>query len=65
MILLLATILPLGVDTFAAAASLGIIGVRRRRRLLFSVVFACFEGGMPLIGLLFGAALGDRVGAGR
>ncbi|HEY8674014.1 MAG TPA: manganese efflux pump [Candidatus Dormibacteraeota bacterium] len=62
MLLLLAAILPLGVDTFAASASLGIIGVTRRRRLLFSAVFACFEGGMPLIGLLFGAGLGERIG---
>jgi manganese efflux pump family protein len=60
--LLLAAILPLSVDTFAASASLGIIGITRRRRLLFSAVFACFEGGMPLIGLLFGAALGERIG---
>lgn len=62
MLLLLALILPLGVDTFAASASLGIIGIRRDRRLLFSAVFACFEGGMPLIGLLLGARLGAVLG---
>jgi putative Mn2+ efflux pump MntP len=62
VLLLLTLILPLGVDTFAASASLGIIGITRQRRLLFSLVFACFEGGMPLIGLLFGAALGELIG---
>jgi putative Mn2+ efflux pump MntP len=62
MLLLLAAILPLGVDTFAASASLGIIGIARQRQLVFSAVFASFEGGMPLIGLLFGSALSERIG---
>lgn len=62
MLLLLVLILPLSLDTFAASASLGIIGVAPRRRLLFSLVFAGFEGGMPLIGLVFGGALSERIG---
>lgn len=60
--LLLALILPLGLDTFAVAAALGVAGVSGRRRLRLSLLFAGFEGGMPLIGLFLGAALGQRIG---
>ncbi len=60
--LLLALILPLGLDTFAVAAALGVAGIGGRRRLRLSLMFACFEGGMPLIGLFVGAALGQLIG---
>jgi putative Mn2+ efflux pump MntP len=62
VLLLLGLILPLGLDTFAVAAALGAVGVGGRRRLRLSVLFACFEAGMPLIGLLLGAAVGQAVG---
>jgi putative Mn2+ efflux pump MntP len=62
VLLLLALILPLGLDTFAVASALGAAGVAARRRLTFSLVFLCFEGGMPLIGLLLGANLGPAIG---
>jgi putative Mn2+ efflux pump MntP len=60
--LLLALVLPLGLDTFAVATALGVVGVSSRRRLALSAIFAAFEGGMPLIGLLIGLELGDRIG---
>jgi putative Mn2+ efflux pump MntP len=62
VLLLLALVLPLGLDTFAVATALGAVGIARRRQLALSVLFAAFEGGMPLIGLLIGADLGERLG---
>jgi manganese efflux pump family protein len=51
----LAALLPLSLDTFAAAAALAALGGRRLRT---SVVLAAFEGGMPIVGALAGGALG-------
>lgn len=62
MLRLVALMLPLCLDTFAVAAALGIVGVSGRRRLSFGLVMACFEGGMPLVGLLLGVALGQLIG---
>jgi putative Mn2+ efflux pump MntP len=60
---LLAVVLPLGLDTFAVAASLGVAGLSRSQRARVSLVFAVFEGGMPLVGLLLGAGLSRVLGA--
>jgi putative Mn2+ efflux pump MntP len=60
---LLALVLPLGLDTFAVAAALGMIGVAPRRRLRISVLFTAFEAGMPLIGLALGVPLGHALGS--
>ncbi len=62
MLRLVALLLPLCLDTFAVAAALGIGGVSGRRRLSFGVVMASLEGGMPLVGLLLGVALGQLIG---
>ena len=59
---LIALVLPLGLDTFAVAAALGMIGVQDRRRRQITVVFVAFEAGMPLIGLAAGAPLGRAAG---
>jgi manganese efflux pump family protein len=59
---LLALILPLGLDTFAVAVALGLVGVPPPRRLRISVLFTAFEAGMPLIGLALGAPLGHALG---
>ena len=61
---LAALVLPLGLDTFAVAAALGAIGVSRAARVGWSVLFAAFEAGMPLIGVAAGAPLGRAIGAG-
>ena len=58
-----ALILPLSLDTFAVAAALGVSGVPRDRRVPLSLLFALFEGGMPLVGLFIGSELGDRIGS--
>ncbi len=57
-----ALILPLSLDTFAVAASLGVAGLSGGERLRLGALFAVFEGGMPLVGLLVGAGLGRLVG---
>jgi putative Mn2+ efflux pump MntP len=59
---LIALVLPLALDTFAVSAALGIAGVSARRRFSLSLLFAAFEGGMPLIGLVIGATVGTLVG---
>jgi putative Mn2+ efflux pump MntP len=61
---LLALVLPLGLDSFAVAAALGLLGPPRARRLKISLLFTGFEAGMPLVGLLLGAPLGRAIGSG-
>ncbi|MDQ6803444.1 MAG: manganese efflux pump MntP family protein [Actinomycetota bacterium] len=60
---LIALVVPLGLDTFAVAAALGIAGVSPARRLRITLLFTAFEAGMPLIGLALGAPLGDTIGS--
>ncbi len=59
---LLFFVLPLGLDTFAVAAALGMRGLPARQRLRVSVLMSAFEMTMPVIGLLLGNALGQLVG---
>jgi manganese efflux pump family protein len=60
---LLGFVLPLGLDSFAAAAAIGAMQVTTVwQRLRISVVFVVFEGGMPLIGLVLGTALARGIG---
>lgn len=62
MLRLLLFILPLGLDTFAVSAALGVQRPEKRDRLRISLVMASFEAVMPLIGLLLGRGLGQIVG---
>ncbi len=59
---LIALILPLGLDTFAVAAALGMVEISPARRLRITLLFTAFEAGMPLIGLALGAPLGAAIG---
>jgi len=59
---LIALVLPLALDTFAVSAALGIAGVTSRQRLRLGLLFAAFEGGMPVVGLAIGAAIGSLIG---
>lgn len=63
LLLLGALLLPLGVDSLALGAALGIAGLPRQDRLRISLVLAAFEGGMPIVGFLAGAGLGHILGA--
>jgi putative Mn2+ efflux pump MntP len=60
---LIALVLPLGLDTFAVAAAIGMIGVSSGARRRVSLLFTGFEAGMPMIGLALGAPLGHAIGA--
>src|SRR5579859_1665995 len=60
---LLGLVLPLGLDTFAVAAALAIARLPAGDRLRVSVLFTTFEAGMPVVGLLIGAAVGQAAGA--
>lgn len=55
-------IVPLALDSFAVAAALGLAGLPPRERVRISLLFATFEGGMPLVGLLLGGPLGHAIG---
>ncbi len=57
-----ALVLPLSLDTFAIAAALGMTRLTLAQRVRFGLLFAAFEGGMPVIGLLVGAGLGRVIG---
>jgi putative Mn2+ efflux pump MntP len=56
-------LLPLGLDTFALAAALGMAGLEKRDRLRVTLVFTAFEAGMPIAGMLIGRAAGAFLGA--
>ncbi len=60
---LVALVLPLGLDTFAVAAALGLVGVTPARRLRISLLFTAFESAMPLVGLALGVPLGRAIGS--
>lgn len=59
---LVALVLPLGLDTFAVAAALGMLAVGSPHRLRISVLFSSFEAGMPLIGVALEVPLGHAIG---
>jgi len=58
----IALVLPLSLDTFAIAAALGMTRLTVAQRVRFGLLFAAFEGGMPVIGLLVGVGLGRVIG---
>jgi putative Mn2+ efflux pump MntP len=61
---LIAFVVPLGLDTFAVSAALGLGGLAANQRLRLSLLFASFEGATPPVGLLLGGALGYAIGDG-
>lgn len=62
LLLSLGLLVPLGVDTFALGAALGVAGLQRRDRLRVTLVFCLFEAGMPILGVLAGTAAGHVLG---
>ena len=56
-------LLSLGLDTFAIALGLGLSGLPRSQWRRVGLTFACFEGAMPIVGLLIGRHLSGIVGA--
>lgn len=59
---LIALVLPLGLDTLAVAAVLGLGGLSRARGRQLTALFTAFEAGMPLVGLAAGAPLARAIG---
>ncbi len=55
-------LVPLGLDTFALAAALGMAGLTGRPRLRVALVFATFEAGMPILGFVVGRVAGGFLG---
>src|SRR5258708_23254666 len=55
-------LVPLGLDTFALAAALGMAGLQGRDRLRVALVFTAFEAGMPIAGILIGHGIGSFLG---
>lgn len=55
-------VLPLGLDTFAVAAALGMSGLRRSERTRITLLFTVFEAGMPLVGFFGGSVVGTGLG---
>jgi manganese efflux pump family protein len=62
LLLSAALLLPLGLDTFALGAALGMAGLERRDRLRVTLVFTLFEAGMPIVGVLAGGAAARLLG---
>ena len=62
MLKLILFVLPLGFDTFAVAAALGVQGLPAKERLKASLLMSSFEMVMPVVGLLLGRGLGAAVG---
>jgi manganese efflux pump family protein len=60
---LIALVVPLGLDTFAAAAALGLAVSSGRERLRIGLLFGAFEAAMTLLGYAAGRPLGAAVGA--
>ena len=59
---LLAIVLPLALDTFAVALTLGASRLSRRDRVRVALILAAFEGAMPLVGLALGGLAGRVAG---
>jgi manganese efflux pump family protein len=62
LVKLIGLVLPLGLDTFAVAAALGMVGLKPSDRFRVSALFTAFEMGMPLIGFFGGRLVGDVAG---
>ena len=62
MLRLVLFVLPLGLDTFAMSAALGIGGLVQGSRLKVSLLFSGFEMAMPVVGLFIGRGLGQAIG---
>lgn len=57
-----AFVLPLGIDTFALSAALGVAGISSNERLRASLILTAFEAVTPFVGFLIGSGVGTAVG---
>jgi putative Mn2+ efflux pump MntP len=54
-------VVPLGLETFAVSATLGVARVPAPERARLAVMLSGFEAGAPLVGLAIGEALGQAI----
>lgn len=59
---LIALTIPLCIDSFLIAAAIGITKPSRAHTLRLSLMFAIFESGMPLVGLVIGHSISGSLG---
>jgi putative Mn2+ efflux pump MntP len=62
LVKLIGLIIPLGLDTFAVSAAMGMSPIPARKKILISLFFTAFEAGMPAVGLLAGTPLHALIG---
>lgn len=62
IVVLLALLIPLTLDTFILSTALGLAGLPRKQRLSTSLVLALFEGIMPAVGVLLGHSVDHIIG---
>jgi manganese efflux pump family protein len=59
---LIALVVPLGLDTFAISAALGMTGLSAQDRIRVTALFTISETGMPVVGIVLGAVAGTVAG---
>jgi putative Mn2+ efflux pump MntP len=62
VILLLALLIPLTLDTFVVSTALGLAGLKKEHHLRTSLILAAFEAAMPGVGVLLGRAASNFSG---
>jgi putative Mn2+ efflux pump MntP len=62
VVVAIALFVSLGLDTLAVSIGVGVSRLPRSAWLRLAVVFAAFEGGLPIVGLLLGRWLGPAIG---
>lgn len=62
ILLTLALLVPLSLDTFLLSGALGLAGLPKAQRVRTSLILAAFEAGMPAVGVLIGHGIGDFLG---
>lgn len=63
LVALLLAGLSVGLGNFAASIAIGLGGADKKTRVKLALVFGLFETGMPLLGLVLGHNLADRLGS--
>lgn len=54
--------LSVGLGNFAASVAIGLSGVNKAVRVRIALVFGVFETGMPIVGLVLGRQIADKLG---
>ena len=54
--------LSVGLSNFAASIAIGLSGISKSLRIKIALVFGLFETGMPILGLVLGQQIADKLG---